>query len=259
MGARSVATKLYRAYRRPASAPLDPRLGFWLSPAETPSPLQKKYIPWNIENCKPSFACNYVVSRSLYSRHVSQLAPNEANKVIFVDTLALVRKLEAQGFTVNQAEAITAAMTDVLNDCLESVALSFVSKSELEKSDLSCENAMAKLKTDVQSEQENRVTAVHRDLEKLRTDIDKLRSEIRFEMEKVSAGQRLDLNLERGRQREELTKQNTETSNLTNKLNKEIHALKTQVEASKYEVIKYCIGTIVSVIALGLGLLRVFK
>lgn len=246
MGARSLATKLYRTCCRPASAPLDPKLGFWLSPLKTP-------------NCRSSIACNYIISRSLYSKHVSQLAPHEANRVIFVDTLALVRKLEAQGFTVNQAEAITAAMTDVVNDCLESVAQSFVSKSELEKSDLLRENALSKLKMDVQSSQENRVTVIQRDIEKLKTDIDKLRSEMRFEMDKVSAGQRLDLNLERGRMREELAKQNTETSNLTNKLNKEIHALKTQLEASKFEVIKYCIGTIVSVIALGLGLLRVFK
>jgi hypothetical protein len=42
--------------------------------------------------------------------------------------------------------------------------------------------------------------------------------------------------------REELATQSTETSNLTNKLDREIHTLKTQLEAAKYDVIKYCIG-----------------
>jgi poly(3-hydroxyalkanoate) synthetase len=57
--------------------------------------------------------------------------------------------------------------------------------------------------------------------------------------------------------REELATQSSETSNLTNKLDREIHTLKTQLEAAKFDVIKYCIGTIVSVTAVGLGLLRI--
>ncbi|KAI5072124.1 hypothetical protein GOP47_0012230 [Adiantum capillus-veneris] len=249
MGGRSLVTKLYRACRSSASAPSNVRLGFSHLPTEIPYLLQENRISWS---CRPSIACNHIISKALYSRHVSQLAPNEANKVVFVDTLALVRKLEAQGFTAEQAEAITSAMTDVLSDCLENVAQTFVSNSELEKSNLLRENALSKLKTDVQVSQENRMTVIQRDAEKLRTDIDKLRSEMRFEMDKVSANQRLDLNLERGRMTEELAKQSAETSNLTNKLNKEIHALKTQLEASKYEVIKYCLGTIVSVAQEGL-------
>ncbi|KAI3877726.1 hypothetical protein MKW98_020207 [Papaver atlanticum] len=40
--------------------------------------------------------------------------------------------------------------------------------------------------------------------------------------------------------RYELANQNAETSNLTNKLDREIHALRAQMEAAKYDVIKYC-------------------
>ncbi|KAL2323453.1 hypothetical protein Fmac_027832 [Flemingia macrophylla] len=56
--------------------------------------------------------------------------------------------------------------------------------------------------------------------EKLRGDIEKMRSELRYEIDKVTAGQLLDLNLERGRIRDELANQNAETSNLTNKLDR---------------------------------------
>ncbi|MCO5612898.1 hypothetical protein L7F22_067170 [Adiantum nelumboides] len=324
-----------------------------------------------------------------------------ADKLLLVDTLALVRKLEAQGFDAKQAKAITAAMTDVLNDCLQNVSDSFVSQSELEQYNMKLGSACTKLQTDLQSAQalmverqqvgktpcrasrsndfvafghdtvnddkekthvdeqplvfvghrqlathglvngqesdeqvmrqtilmptsnagcfgggsvfqamirpspglhgymydnaygemqsstsnpmygnigvqpgfqcaaggygmpgvnmEKRLSAIHRETEKLRVDIEKLHSEIRFEMDKVTAGQRLDLNLERGRIKEELASQSAETSNLTNKLDKDFNALKLQLEASKYDVIKYCIGTIASVYALGLGLLRVFK
>ena len=36
----------------------------------------------------------------------------------------------------------------------------------------------------------------------------------------------------------------------------EIHALKAQLEAAKYDVIKYCIGTLVSISAVGLAVIR---
>ena len=44
-----------------------------------------------------------------------------------------MRSLEAQGLPSKQAEAITAAITEVLNDSLENVAHSFVSKAEMQK------------------------------------------------------------------------------------------------------------------------------
>lgn len=44
-----------------------------------------------------------------------------------------MRGLEAQGVPSKQAEAITAAITEVLNDSLENVAHTFVSKGEMQK------------------------------------------------------------------------------------------------------------------------------
>ena len=44
-----------------------------------------------------------------------------------------MRSLEAQGVPSKKDEAITAAITEVLNDSLENVAHSFVSKAEMQK------------------------------------------------------------------------------------------------------------------------------
>lgn len=44
-----------------------------------------------------------------------------------------VRSLEAQGVPSKQAEAITSAIIEVLNDSLENVSESFVSKAEMQK------------------------------------------------------------------------------------------------------------------------------
>ncbi|XXG86054.1 hypothetical protein AAC387_Pa11g1031 [Persea americana] len=196
------------------------------------------------------------ISSAVDYRHISQHVKSNGNRAFLVDTLALVRRLEAQGIPSVQAEAITAAITEVLNDSLENVAQSFVSKGEMQKIEMIQESNISKFKAQVQSSQEHHFSLLQRETEKLRTDIDRIRSELRYEIDKVTAGQRLDLNLERGRIRDELANQSAETSSLTNKLDKEIHALRAQLEAAKYDVIKYCIGTLVSISAVGLAIIR---
>ncbi|KAK9691016.1 hypothetical protein RND81_09G170500 [Saponaria officinalis] len=191
-------------------------------------------------------------------RQISQLqAPSNGKRAFLVDTLAMVRSLEKEGIPSKQAEAITSAITGVLNDTLENVSYSFVSKGEMQKTELIQDGNISKFKTEVQSSQDHHFALLQRETEKLQGDIEKLQRELKYEIDKVTAGQRLDLNLEKGRIREELNNQKTETSNLTNKLDREIHALRAQLEAAKYEVIKYCIGSLVSISAVGLAVIRI--
>ncbi|CAK9162026.1 unnamed protein product [Ilex paraguariensis] len=86
-------------------------------------------------------------------RQMSQLVPSNGNRVFLVDTLALVRSLEAQGVPSKQAEAITAAITEVLNDSLENVSHSFVSKAEMQKTQMIHESNLGKFKSEVKSSQ----------------------------------------------------------------------------------------------------------
>ncbi|XP_044489980.1 protein FMP32, mitochondrial-like [Mangifera indica] len=190
-------------------------------------------------------------------RNMSQLLKSNGNRAFLVDTLQLVRGLEATGLPSKQAEALTAAITEVLNDSFENLAHSVVSKAEMLKTEMAQESNLSKFKSEVQSLQEHHFSLVQRDSEKHRSDIEKMRSELRYEIDKVTAGVRLDLNLEKGRIRDELANQKAETTNLTNKLDREFHALRAQVEAAKYDVIKYCIGTLASISAVGLAIVRI--
>ncbi|GER42976.1 coiled-coil domain-containing protein 90B [Striga asiatica] len=187
------------------------------------------------------------------SRPYSDLVKSNGKRLFLVDTLALVRRLEAQGVPSKQAEGITGALIEVLNDSLENVSHSFVSKTEMQK-----ESNLSKFKTEVKSSQDHHFSLLQHEMEKLKNDLEKTRSELRYEIDRATAGQRLDLNLEKGRIRDELNEQNQETTNLTNKLNREIHELRAQLEAAKYEVIKYCIGTLVSISAVSLAAIRIF-
>ncbi|XP_028794318.1 protein FMP32, mitochondrial-like [Neltuma alba] len=210
-------------------------------------------------NSKAPFSFEGAASSAFaaFSRRNSQLVKSSGKRLFLIDTLAIVRKLEGQGVPSKQAEAITAAITEVLNDSLENASQSFVSKEEMQKNELTQEAKLSKFKSEVQSSQGNHFSLLQHETEKLRNDIEKMRSELRYEIDKVTAGQRLDLNLEKGRIREELSNQSAETSNLTNKLDREIHALRAQLEAAKYDVIKYCIGTLVSISAVGLAVVRI--
>ncbi|KAH7437248.1 hypothetical protein KP509_05G062000 [Ceratopteris richardii] len=167
-------------------------------------------------------------SRSLQALELSQLshARSGHNKLLLVDVPALMHKLAGQGFDVMQAKAITVVMTEVLNDCLQNVSDSFVSKYDLEQYNTILGAAYQKVQTDIPSVQEKSLLAIERERENLHVEIGKLQNEIRFEMDKVVAGQRLDLNLQRGRIKEELSKQSAATADLTSKLEKKSMTLK---------------------------------
>ncbi|KAL6346580.1 hypothetical protein AAG906_000198 [Vitis piasezkii] len=186
------------------------------------------------------------------SRQISQLGNGRGKRAFLVDTLALVKSLEVEGMPSKQAEAVTTALTHVLNDTLENLAQSLVSKPELQKASMLQESNLSKFKVEVQGSQEHHFSLLQRETEKLRNDIDKMRIDVRHEMDKITAGHRLDLNLERGRIRDELAQQSAETTNLTNKLDRVTH-----LEAAKYDVIKYCIGIVVSISAVGLAVIRI--
>ncbi|CAI7804744.1 unnamed protein product [Closterium sp. NIES-54] len=114
------------------------------------------------------------------------------------------------------------------------------------QSEMVAEAAMAKVKTEIQSLQDLKFAGLTREVEGLKTDLDKVKNEIRYEVDKVTAGQRLDLNLERGRIKEEITAQTQELSSLSNKMDREVNTLKAELEGAKFEIIRYCIGTLVS-------------
>ncbi|KAG6522763.1 hypothetical protein ZIOFF_019915 [Zingiber officinale] len=224
--------------------------------------------PWSMASEFSSHRCS---SSSSFSSSSSQLlAKPKANRVFLVDTLALVKSLEVQGLPTKQAEAVTSAITEVLNDTLERVAQSYSPKEEVHKNQLIQDANLSKSTISLPCKEKPKsfrlpwkrwavssgscsctvlIFITSNDADPLSCD--------RYEIDKLAAGQRLDLNLERGQMRDELAKQNAETTLFTTKLDREIHTLRAQLEAAKYDVIKYCMGTLVSISAAGLAVVRI--
>ncbi|XP_065004707.1 uncharacterized protein LOC135636711 isoform X2 [Musa acuminata AAA Group] len=90
---------------------------------------------------------------SLLQRFSSQLVKSNGSRACLIDTLALVRRLEKEGVPSKQAEAITSTITEVLNESLESVAQSFVSKPEMQRSEMIQDSNLWKFKLEMKGSQ----------------------------------------------------------------------------------------------------------
>lgn len=178
---------------------------------------------------------------------------------LLVDTLEMVRNFEKVGLTRQQAEALTEHLTEVLCSHKEKLSEAYVTKAQLEKSVLEGISRDAGFKSEVLKAQDMHHTTLNRESERLANDVSKVRSEIRYEVEKLTASQRLDLNLEKGRMRDELQALRDKSNELEIKIDKEINALKAAVELTKNETIKYSLGMMFALLTVGLGVVRLIR
>ncbi|CAN1320011.1 Coiled-coil domain-containing protein 90B, mitochondrial [Linum perenne] len=191
-----------------------------------------------------------VLNDSIESFSQSCGSKEEMHKSERIQELSLSKfKAEAQSSQVAREMILHSKFSKFQNE-IQSTLAKF--QSELQSN-------LSKFQTEVQSSQDHQSSMLQREIVNRKTDIDKVNEKLQYEIDKATAGQRLDLNLERGRTRDELANQKTETANLTNKLDREIHELRANVEASKYDIIKYCIRTLVSISAMGLVGVYIFS
>lgn len=111
----------------------------------------------------------------------------------------------------------------------------------------------AKLKSDIQQMERHDVAEVKSANERLKAEIEKLRKTLHEEITRSQAGVRLDLNLEKGRIRDETIEQHERLRKTDDKIENEILALKRQMEGIKLQILQYMIGTITGAGTLVLG------
>lgn len=168
-----------------------------------------------------------------------------------------MRSFEAAGLSRQQAEALTRTVTAVLTAAKEDQAGAYVTKGALQTSLLERDARLASFRAEVSKGAELQAAAVTRDTERLGAALDRVRSELRAEVEKATAAQRLDLNLERARLRDDVQAVRDKASELEVKLDKETSALRALVETTKNEMLKYSIGALLTFSTIGLGVARI--
>lgn len=159
-------------------------------------------------------------------------------KNLLVDTLEVMKELELIGLSRKQAEQLTRQVTDLLVLNKLRTDEQYVSKTSLEKVILEQEANIVGFKTEISKSQDMFSANILKDLERQQSFLDKMRAEVRHEIDKLTASQRLDLNLEKGRMRDDLQGLRDKTTQLEIKLDRDINDLKAAVEKSKNDVIK---------------------
>ena len=81
--------------------------------------------------------------------------------------------------------------------------------------------------------EKNELAMIKAENDRLVTDIEKLKQRLREEITRTQAGVRLDLNLEKGRMREETSKQELKIKEVDTRIEQEIAALRTSIQVSK--------------------------
>ena len=177
------------------------------------------------------------------------------------DTHQFVQRLEREGLNRAQAEGIMAAMAEVIDESIRNMTSNMVTKADQEKvfapSESKHKQALTKLptqhhytqqvdfaqlKSELQLTEKNELAMVKAENDRLVTDIEKLKQRLREEITRTQAGVRLDLNLEKGRVREESSKQELKMKEVDTRIEQEIAALRTSIQASKATTLQYLVG-----------------
>ena len=81
--------------------------------------------------------------------------------------------------------------------------------------------------------EKNDLAMIKAENDRLVTDVEKLKQRLREEITRTQGGVRLDLNLEKGRMREESAGQELKIKEVDTKIEQEIAALRTTIQSSK--------------------------
>ena len=123
----------------------------------------------------------------------------------------------------------------------------------------------AQLRSELQTLDKNEFATTKNEHDRLTVEIERLRQKFKEEVNKIQASVRLDLNLEKGRIRDESsvhelkikeTDNRIESAGLDESVNcrQEIGMMRAQFETTKFQIIQWLFGVVTGAGALGLGI-----
>ncbi|KAJ1856804.1 Protein fmp32, mitochondrial [Coemansia sp. RSA 2703] len=186
------------------------------------------------------------------------LGGNGQSRHLF-DTDKVVRRLEAQGFSRQQATSMVSALTSVLDESTSTILHTIVTKADQDKTLYMYKVDFAQLKSEMQMMEKTDFSMMKAENERLTGEVNKLKQKLREEITRTQAGVRLDMSLEKGRARDERAQHEIKIRETDTKIEQEISGLRMQMESIKFSILQYMIGTITGTGALILAYLRMFK
>ena len=177
-------------------------------------------------------------------------APHRRSTFPF-DSLSFARQLAASGLPADQAEAVTRYVLDAI--CAANDEQNAATKVSQERQREQVGGELAVLRDDLKTLRQELAAQEAKFVERL-NHAERLNQADRA---KAVSSQRLDLNLEKGRLRDELQKHADRSMQTSAALEAEIGEVRTGVEKAKNDLLRYMIGTTFTLTALGVGIARV--
>ncbi|KAF8845244.1 DUF1640-domain-containing protein [Paxillus ammoniavirescens] len=172
------------------------------------------------------------------------------------DTHHFVQRLEREGLNRAQAEGIMSAMAEVIDESIRNMTSNMVTKADQEKRQYTQQVDFAQLKSELQLMEKNDLAMIKAENDRLQADMQKLKQRLREEITRTQAGVRLDLNLEKGRMREESSGQELKIKEVDTRIEQEIAHLRTAIQASKATTLQYLVGFVTGCSALLMAYMR---
>lgn len=172
------------------------------------------------------------------------------------DTKQFVEKLQKSGFGKQQSEAAVRIFTNSINDGISLYAANLTTKETLSKLSYQQKVDFAKLKGELQTIDKSEFNSIRNEHERLRNDLEKVRQKLKEEINKSLASVRLDLNLEKGRIREESSIHDLKIKETDTRIDQEISNMTMQIASVKTQVMQWLIGVCTGTFALVLAYVR---
>lgn len=172
------------------------------------------------------------------------------------DTLKFVQRLKDEGFSEAQSAAMMKVLSDVIEESIQNLTRTMVLREDQEKATYTQKVDFAKLRSELLSADSTESSLTRASHERLTNDLAKLNSRLRDEVQRTQASVRLDLNLEKGRIREEANSQDLKIKETETRIEQESAALRERLEAVKFSTLQWLMGVTTGTAAIILGVWR---
>ncbi|XP_072307440.1 mitochondrial calcium uniporter regulator 1 [Eucyclogobius newberryi] len=208
--------------------------------------------------------------------HHNLTVPKNEGKNLFFDTHAVVRLLEDNGFTTQQAEVIVNVLVQMTHSNMGVIYSDMVTKVQQEIMLQRVMSQIATVKKDMIILEKSEFSTLLAENEKLKIQLLQLKVQLTDIMNKVRSDNLLDLHLEKSRSKElkaqhekRLLETRTEIMEMTAehechltqtnmKIDTEVAGIKTMLESHKLDTIKYLAGSIFTCLTVVLGFYRIW-
>lgn len=136
-----------------------------------------------------------------------------------------------------QANTLVAAINDVVTETMSHLEKGSVSREESEKWRYAQKIDFNRLKSEVQIQERSDFNLMKAENDRLLGEVEKLKQRLKEEVTRTTAGVRLDLNLEKGRIRDESSIHFFKISEVEARIESELAGLRTNIEGAKFNVL----------------------